>query len=175
MKTLHWTAMSVGLCALMPSLASAQDFTGAKDIFGIGTGNRGRGSVFYGKRKDTLGFQIGAYNNIDLDQNQLSSGPPSNDAQYLGGYRTAPGFGTDLLYFPGTDRQSVYFGLGLYYEGITDVARSPSTGFLYEVGRRNIWKTGYSVGLHASIGNTSDFVLGYHNLLGWNIGFTSRH
>jgi hypothetical protein len=152
----------------------AQENSVATDIFGIGLGNRSRGAIFYGKRVNTFGVQVGVYNNIDLDRNRLSSGFPPNDTIFFGGFRTNPGVGSDLLYFAGSKEQSVYFGLGMYYEGITQVGRSPSSGLLYDIGTKYVLKTGFSVGLHASVSNTRDFGLGYHNLLGWNISFTLR-
>lgn len=169
------TSLAAGLALVCPTLARAEDPEYTKNIFGFGTGNRGRGSLFYGKRFNTLGIQLGMYNDINLDSNQIHDGPGPNDTQYLGGYRCDPGFGADLLFFPETDRQSIYFGLGLYYQGIREVGRSSSTGLLYDYGARNIWLTGVSVGLRASVSNNSDFGMGYHNLLGWNISFSMRY
>ncbi|MBI1331604.1 MAG: hypothetical protein GC165_01850 [Armatimonadetes bacterium] len=165
---------AVGLAVALPTVAMAQYYQNSSDFFGIGTGVRGRGAAYYGKRMNSLGVQIGVYNDIDLDPNSLSDGPPPNDTQFLGNYRTSPGFGTDLLFFPGNERQSLFFGVGLYYEDITEVGRSASSGFLYEFGHHNAWRTGLSVGLQASVSNTSNFSMGYHNLLGWNISFSMR-
>lgn len=156
------------------SVVNAQGVDQSTDIFGIGLGNRSRGAIFYGKRVNSIGVQVGVYNNIDLDRNTLSNGFPPGDTLFFGGFRTNPGVGSDLLYFPGSKEQSLYFGLGMYYEGITQVGRSPSSGLLYDIGTKYVLKTGFSVGLHASVSNTSDFGLGYHNLLGWNISFMVR-
>jgi hypothetical protein len=172
MKLLNVVCCWGGLTCV--GIVNAQESTPSTDIFGIGLGNRSRGAIFYGKRVNTFGVQVGVYNNIDLDRNRLSSGFPPNDTIFFGGFRTNPGVGSDLLYFAGSKEQSVYFGLGMYYEGITQVGRSPSNGLLYDIGTKYVLKTGFSVGLHASVSNISDFGLGYHNLLGWNISFTVR-
>ena len=152
----------------------AQENVQSTDIFGIGLGNRRRVAGFYGKRVNSFGIQVGVCNNIDLDRDRLSSGFPPRDTLVFGGFRTNPGIDSDLLYFPGTKEQSVYFGLGMYYEGITQVSRFPSSGLLYDIGTKYVIKAGFSLGLHASVSNSSDFGLGYHNLLGWNMPFTSR-
>jgi hypothetical protein len=170
--TTAWVLAGMAIC--MPKATLGQDTDHSTDIFGFGLGNRSRGSLFYGKRMGTFGLQVGVYNNIDLDRSNIVDGFPPNDTQFFRGYRTNPGVGSDLLYFPGSQVQSVYFGLGLYYDGITQVGRSPSSGLLYDIGTRYILRPGYSVGLHGAISNTSDFGIGYHNLLGWNISFTMR-
>ncbi|MEI7987160.1 MAG: hypothetical protein WCI55_16175 [Armatimonadota bacterium] len=172
MKSLSIVCFCAGIMAF--GTAMAQENPQSTDIFGIGLGNRSRWAVFYGKRVNSFGVQVGVYNNIDLDRNRLSSGFPPNDTLYFGGFRTNPGVGSDLLYFPGSKEQSVYGGLGMYYEGITQVGRSPSSGLLYDIGTKYVLKAGYSLGLHASVSHYSDFGLGYHNLLGWNISFTMR-
>lgn len=174
MKGNHFARSCTVFTLFVPVAVFAQDIDRSTDIFGVGLGNKSRGSIFYGKRMNSFGVQVGVYNNIDLDRNQVSQAPPPNDTQFFGGFRTTPGIGGDLLYFPGTKEQSLYFGVGLYYEGITEVGRSPSTQRFYDLGTNYIVKTGFSIGLHASVSNTSDFGLGYHNLLGWNVSFTMR-
>lgn len=166
--------VGVGLLVGLWTHGYGQRPEGTTDFFGIGTGARGRGAAFYGIRKDTFGIQAGLYNDIDLDRNSLSTNNPPNDTQFLGGYKTDPGFGLDLLFFPETNQQSVYFGIGLYYQGVTQVGRSAGSGQLYDLGERNIWRTGFSVGLQSSVSTKSTFGMGYHNLLGWNISLTSR-
>ncbi|HLO99026.1 MAG TPA: hypothetical protein VK171_10565 [Fimbriimonas sp.] len=156
--------------------AFAQEFDQFRDeFFGFGFGNSGRGSVFYGRRSGPIGAQLGIYNNTNFDRNSLSTSVPPGDTQFLGRYRTIPGFGFDLLFFAGSQDQSAVFGIGLYDESKTNVGRSASSGLLYGLGETHILRGGLSVGFRASTGNTSEFGFGYHNLLGWNLSLTTRH
>jgi hypothetical protein len=158
------------------SISQSQDFQQFRDeFFGVGFGNSGRGSVFYGRRSGPVGAQLGVYNNTNFDRNRLSGTFAPGDTQFLGRYRTIPGFGLDLLFFAGSQDQSAVFGIGLYDESRTNVGRSASTGLLYDLGETHVLRGGLSIGFRASTGTASEFGFGYHNLLGWNLSLTTRH
>lgn len=175
LKMKRFLPLSLALFALAPFALSQQEDQFKDEFFGVGFGNSGRGSLYYGRRNGSLGFQLGVYNSTNFDQNQLADGPPPLDTQFLGRYRTIPGFGIDVLGFFGNEYQSFVAGVGIYDQALTSVGRSPSTTLMYQLGDVHVFRGAFSVGFRASTGNSSDFGFGYHTLLGWNLAITVRH
>lgn len=160
---------------LFGGVLHAQSIHQYDDFFKIGLGNRGRGSVAYGIRREKFGLQIGLHNDLEISMGQLTDGPLNQDSKFLGNYRTEIGGGIDALYFIGDRYQSFYVGIGLYNQRVNSIWRSPSTGDLYDVGGVDFVRGAYSVGFTGDIGNGDEFGFGYHTLLGWNLSFTRRH
>jgi hypothetical protein len=150
------------------------DFQLSRNYYGVGTGNRSRGSVFGGIRKGKVAFQFGLFNNLDIDPFVLVDGPGPNDVVAFGDYRTQPGGGIDILFFPGDEQRSLFFGVGLYTQTYTFVGRSISTGSLFDLGQRSVFEGAFSMGFMGELERGTSIGIGWHTHLGWNFTFSSR-
>jgi hypothetical protein len=168
-------ATCFGVLAL-PLLTLAQEIGGPRDFhyFGGGLGNRGRGSLLYGIKQNNLALQFGIFNNLDFGQDRFSNALPPSDITFLGNYRTQPGGGLDLLFFPGEREQSLYFGVGIYGQSYSRVWRSPSTEQLFDFGQEVKFEAAFSLGFMASTGPQTTFGFGFHTHLGWHLTFGSK-
>lgn len=143
-----------------------------KYFYGFGSARSGRGSLFGGIKSRQFAFQIGLYNEIEIESRDREFVPV--DTITLGEYRTSPGFGADFLYFTSPGEQSLYFGVGLYLQSYSIVGRSPSTGLLTNLLTREEVLPAYSVGYWGRTGPHTSIGFGFHSLLGWNLSFGIR-
>jgi len=159
----------------LPTFGSQRDeYDLSRNFYGVGTGNRSRGSLFGGIRRGKVAYQFGLFNNLDLDPFVLVDGPGPNDVVGLGNYRTQPGGGVDILFFPGDEQRSLFFGVGLYAQTYTFVGRSISTGSLFDLGQRSVFEGAFSMGFMGELERGTSLGIGWHTHLGWNFTFSSR-
>ena len=158
------------------SLLTRQDEPQAAPVtfYGLGTGNRSRGSLFGGVRRGKVAYQFGLFNNLDINPFDLSDGPGPIDVVGLGSYRTQPGAGVDVLFFPGDEQRSLFFGVGLYQQSYTFVGRSISSGNLYDLGQRYVFEGAFSLGFMGELERGTSIGIGWHTHLGWNFTFSQR-
>lgn len=143
-------------------------------FYKVGQGISGQISLAAGQRRGRIGYQVGLFNNSQPGMRDLNEGPPSLDARFLGNYAKSSTFGFDGLYFFGPRDRNFHVGFGLYDVGTDAIWRSPSTGQLYNLGGREVYRGAFSVGFSAAVSPRVELGLGYHTLLGWNLSYTMR-
>lgn len=164
-----------GFAALNTVPCLRQDsFDLASNYYGLGAGNRSRGALFGGQRRGKVAYQFGLFNNLDIDPFVVHGGPGPIDTVGLGDYRTQPGGGVDILFFPGDEQRSLFFGVGLYQQTYTFVGRSLSSGSLFDLGQRYVFEGAFSLGFMGELESGTSLGIGWHTHLGWNFTFSSR-